>query len=135
MDNPVATVALVVLAGVSLLWTVGLLMGWMELRRLLAQMQETLRFLEAEIRPLSAELREAVRRFNQMTQGVEESNARLQDALGAFQQAGQNVRVTTEAVRSVFGSRLIPVAGVMAGLRAGAKLLWKRYRRGGVYHE
>jgi hypothetical protein len=36
--------------------------------------------------------------------------------------------VTTGAIRAVFGSRLIPVASVLAGVRAGVKTLWKRYR-------
>jgi len=135
MDNSVATVALVVLAGVSVVWTVVLAQAGRDFRRMAQRTQESLRLLEQDLLPLLREAREAVQRLNQITLGVQESNARLQAALGAFQQAGQNVRVTTETVRSVLGSRLIPVAGVMAGLRAGANMLWKRYRRGGVTHE
>jgi len=135
MDNSVATVALVVLAGVSVIWTVVLAQACRDFRRMAQRTQETLRLLEQDLLPLLREAREAVQRLNQITLGVQESNARFQTALGAFQQAGQNVRATTETVRSVLGSRLIPVAGVMAGIRAGANMLWKRYRRGGVYHE
>ncbi len=131
----VGVVALVVLAGVSLLWTVGLLLAFMELRQLSQRLQETLRALEMELLPLAREARDALRRLNEVTRGVETSNAKLQDALGAFQQAGQNVQKTTEVLRAVFGSRFIPMAGLVAGVRAGVKLLWKRYGRGGRHHE
>jgi uncharacterized protein YoxC len=128
MDNGVATVALAVLAGVSLLWTLGLLLAFMELRQLSQRIQEALRTLELELLPLARETREALRRLNQVSLGVEASNAKLQDALEAFQRAGQNVQMTTEALRAVFGSRLIPMAGVLAGVRAGVRLLWKTVR-------
>jgi uncharacterized protein YoxC len=130
-----STVALVVLAGVSLLWTLGLLLALVELRQLSQRIQTSLHALELEVIPLARETRDAIQRLNQITQGVEKTNARLQDAAGAFQQAGENVRMTTETVRAVFGSRLIPVAGVMAGVRAGVKMLWRWYGRGGRRHE
>ena len=135
MDNGVVTVALAVLAGVSLLWTLGLLLAFMEFRQLSQRVQEALRTLELELLPLAREAREALRRLNQVTLGVEASNAKLQDALGAFQQAGQNVQKTTEVLRAVFGSRFIPMAGVVAGVRAGVKMLWRLYGRGGRHHE
>ncbi len=131
----VGAVALVVLAGVSLLWTVGLLLVFMELRQLSQRAQETLRALEMELLPLAREAREALRRLNEVTLGVEANNAKLKDALGAFQQAGQNVQKTTEVLRAIFGSRFIPMAGIVAGVRAGVKLLWRLSGRGGKRHE
>lgn len=122
-----AEIALVVLAGVSLLWTVGLVLALVELRQLSARLQEFLRVVDQELRPLAAEARVALANLNQVTQDVRESNLRLQGALGSFRQAGDNVRLTTEAFRSIFGTRLIPIAGLAAGVRAGAKLLWNRY--------
>ncbi len=124
----VGMVALAVLGGVSLLWTLGLLVALMEIRQLSQKIQESLRTLEMELVPLAREAREAIRRLNEVSLGFEASNAKLQGALGAFQHAGQNIQMTTEAVRAVFGSRLIPVAGVVAGVRAGVKLLWKTVR-------
>jgi hypothetical protein len=135
MESSVGVVALVVLAGVSLLWTVGLLLAFMELRQLSQRFQETLRALEMELLPLTREAQEAIRRLNHVSLGVEASNAKLQDALGTFQQAGQNVQKTTEALRAIFGSRLIPLAGVVTGVRAGVKMLWRLYGRGGRHHE
>ena len=131
----VGVIALAVLAGVSLLWTVGLLLVFMEFRQLSQRLQETLRSLEMELLPVTREAREAIHRLNQVSLGVEASNAKFQDALGAFRQAGHNVQRTTEAVRAVFGTRLIPVAGVVAGVRAGVKMLWTLYGRGGRHHE
>jgi len=136
MDNSsTAIVALAVLTGVILLWTLGLLLAFMELRQLSQKIQESLRSLEMELVPLARDAREAIHRLSQVSLGVEASNARLQDALGAFQQAGHNVQKTTEVVRAVFGSRLIPVAGIVAGVRAGVKMLWRHYGRGGSHHE
>jgi hypothetical protein len=123
------TAAVWVLAVVSVLWTVGLILAIAELRRLSGRLQEFLRVVEQEFRPTVQEAREVMRNVNRAVQGVSESADRLQGALATFQQAGENVRVTTEAIRGVFGSRLIPVASLLAGLRAGGRMLWTRYMR------
>jgi len=49
--------------------------------------------------------------------------------MAAVEEAGENLRMTTGTIRAVFGSRLIPIAGVLAGVRAGLKFLWKQYTR------
>ncbi len=127
--NTLAVTALVVLAVVSLLWTVLLIAVLLELRRASWRLQEFIRTLELDLRPVLQEAREGVRTAAKAAQGVADGAARLRGAMAALEDAGANIRVTTDVIRAVFGSRLIPVAGVLAGIRVGVKTLWRRYRR------
>lgn len=127
--HPVATTALVVLAVVSLLWTVLLVAVLLELRRLSWRLQEFIRTLELDLRPILQEAREGVRTAAKAAQEVADGTARLRGTMAALQDAGDNIRVTTDVIRAVVGSRLIPVASVLAGLRVGVNTLWRRYRR------
>jgi sensor c-di-GMP phosphodiesterase-like protein len=127
--SPLAEAALVVLAVVGLVWTAVLLPVLLELRRASLRLQEFIRTFELELRPLVQEGREGLRSVNKAAQAVADNSARLTGAVAAMEQAGENLRVTTGAIRAVFGSRLIPVASMLAGVRAGLKALWKHYPR------
>jgi uncharacterized protein YoxC len=127
--NSLAVAALVVLAVVSVLWTVLLVAVLLELRRLSWRLQEFIRTLELDLRPILQEAREGVRTAAKAAQEVADGTARLRGTMAALQDAGDNIRVTTDVIRAVVGSRLIPVASVLAGLRVGVKTLWRRSRR------
>ncbi len=127
--NSLAAAALVVLAVVSLLWTVLLIPFLLEVRRAAWRLEEFIRTLELDLRPVLHEAREGLRAVTKASQEVAEGTARLRGAMAAVEEAGENLRATTGAIRAVFGSRLIPIAGVLAGVRAGAKFLWKQYTR------
>lgn len=127
--NTVATTALVVLAVVSLLWTIVLVPALLELRRAAWRLQEFIRTLELDLRPVIQEARDGVRAATKAAQEVANGTARLRGAMAAVEEAGENLRMTTGTIRAVFGSRLIPIAGVLAGVRAGLKFLWKQYTR------
>ena len=127
--NTVGISALVVLAVVSLVWTALLLLALFEMRRASWRLQEFIRSLEMEMRPLMQEARQAIKNVEQVAQGVAEGATRLRGAFSAMEEAGENLRATTGVIRAVFGSRLIPAATLMAGLRAGFKMLWKRHAR------
>jgi hypothetical protein len=124
--NAVGVAALVVLAVVSLLWTVLLIPALLELRRALWRLQEFIRTLELELRPTLQEAREGIRSMKQAGQAVADGAAHLRGAMAAVEEAGGNLRATTGLLRAVFGSRLIPVAGILAGVRAGIKALLKQ---------
>lgn len=126
--NAVGVAALVVLAVVSVVWTALLIPVLLELRRASWRLQEFVRTLELDLRPVLQEAREGIREMTKAAQGVADGTARLRGAMAAMEEAGENLRVTTGVIRAVFGSRLIPVASVLAGVRAGVKTLWKRYR-------
>lgn len=127
--NGLGIAALVVLAVISLVWTAVLIPVLLELRRASWRLQEFIRTLELDLRPMLQEGREMIRNMNKAAQGVSESAVRMGGALAALEETGENLRVTTGAIRAVFGSRFIPVAGLLAGVRAGIRMLWKRYTR------
>jgi len=124
--NTVGVAALVVLAVVSVLWTVLLIPALLELRRASWRLQEFIRTLELELRPTLQEAREGIRAMTQAAQGVGEGAARLRGAMAAMEEAGGNLRATTGVLRAIFGTRLIPVASILAGVRAGIKTLLQR---------
>jgi len=127
--NGLAVASLVVLAVGSVLWSIMLVIVTAELRRASWRMQEFIRSLEMELKPTIQEARETIRTMQRAAQGAAEGAERVRDTLAKLEEAGDNIRATTGLVRSVFGSRLIPVASLLAGVRVGAKVLWKLYTR------
>lgn len=124
--NTLGTSALVILAAVSLLWTALLLLVAFELRRASWRLQEFIRSMELELRPFMQEARETLKKMDRAARDVGEGATHFRGAFSALEEAGKNIRDTTGVFRSVFGSRFIPVASVLAGVRAGVKFLWKR---------
>jgi hypothetical protein len=129
MWDGVAAVALVVLAVVSVLWTVMLVAVLLELRRLAWRLDGFIRTLELELRPVIEQAREGIQSVAKAAQGVAEDAARVRGVIAAWEEAGENIRATTGVLRAVFGSRLVPVAGALAGVRIGAQTLWKLLTR------
>ena len=125
--NGLAVASLVVLAVMSLLWTVVLIAVALEVRRASSRLQEFIRSVEMELKPTMQQAREAVRTLNRAAQGAADSAERVRGALVTLEQAGENVRATTGKVRALLGSRLIPALSLLAGVRAGTKVLWSFY--------
>ncbi len=128
MDG-LAVASLVVLAVVSVIWTVALLAVALELRRASWRLQEFIRSLELELKPTMQEAREAIGTLKRAAQGAVDTTERVRGGLLKLEQAGENVRATTGRIRSALGLRLIPAASVLAGVRAGTKVLWNLYTR------
>jgi len=128
MDG-LAVASLVVLAVVSVIWTVALVAVALELRRASWRIQEFIRSVELELKPAMREAREAIATLNRAAQGAVDTTDRVRGALLKLEQAGENVRATTGKIRSAVGLRLIPAASVLAGVRAGTKVLWNLYTR------
>jgi hypothetical protein len=124
--NTLGISALVILAAVSLLWTALLLPVLFELRRASWRLQEFIRSVELELRPFMQEARETLKSIDRAARDVGEGATHFRGAFSALEEAGKNVRDATGVFRSVFGSRFIPVASVLAGVRAGVKFLWRR---------
>jgi signal transduction histidine kinase len=127
--NALVVASLVILAVVSILWTIVLVVIASELRRASWRLQEFVRSVELELKPTMQEAREAIRHLSRAAQGAAEGTERVRGTLAKLEEAGDNIRATTGVVRAVFGSRLIPAAGLLAGVRAGTKVLWKLYTR------
>jgi hypothetical protein len=127
--NGLAVASLVVLAVVSVIWTVALVAVALELRRASWRLQEFIRSVELELKPTMQEAREAIRTLNRAAQGAADTTERVRGALMKLEQAGENVRATTGTIRRALGSRLIPAFSLLAGVRAGTKVLWNFYSR------
>jgi hypothetical protein len=121
--------ALVVLAVLGIVWTIVLASLVGELKRSAQRLDAVLQALHADVPSTLAEVREAARGLANVAQQLGEAAPHLRSAMGALQEAGENVRGATAAVRSVFGYRLIPAAGILAGLRTGLRYAWRIYRR------
>ena len=129
MTQNMVVAALVILAVVSLVWTVVLVAVFLELRRLARRVEGFIHTLELDLRPVLQQAREGIQSAAKAYQGVAEGTERLRGALAALEEAGENIRATTSVVRAVFGSRLVPIASILAGVRVGARTLWKLYTR------
>ncbi len=127
--NGLAVASLVVLAVVSVIWTVALVAVALELRRASWRLQEFIRSVELELKPTMQEAREAVRTLNRAAQGAADSTERVRGALIKLEQAGENVWATTGSIRRMLGSRFIPAVSLLAGVRAGTRVLWEFYTR------
>ncbi len=121
------TVSLAVIAAMTLFWTLGLVVVLLLVRRLATRTQEFMRMVEFEIRPVMQDVRDMVRTASKLTTEVAHESLRLRGVMTSVEEAGENLRMTTNTIRAVFGSRLIPIAGMLAGMRGGVKYLWKQY--------
>jgi hypothetical protein len=128
MDG-LAVASLVVLAMVSVIWTVALIVAALEIRRAAWRLQEFIRSVELELKPTMQEVREAVRMLDRAARGAADTTERVRSAFVKLEQAGENVRATTGKVRTLLGSRFIPALSLLAGVRAGTKVLWSFYTR------
>lgn len=127
--NGLVVASLVVLAVMSVIWTVVLVAVALELRRASWRLQEFIRSVEMELKPTMQEAREAIHTLNRAAQGAADSTERVRGALIKLEQAGENVRATTQTIRRSLGSRFIPAVSFLAGVRAGTKVLWSFYTR------
>jgi hypothetical protein len=127
--NGLAVASLVVVAVMSVIWTVVLIAVALEVRRASWRLQEFIRSVELELKPTMQEAREAIRTLNRAAQGAADSAERVRGALVKLEQAGENVRATTGRIRTLLGSRFIPALSLLAGVKAGTKVLWGLYTK------
>ena len=123
--NGLAVASLVVLAVVSVLWTIMMVIVTSELRRASWRLQTFIRSLELELHPTIQQARGAIRTLNRSVQGAADGMEWVRGTLATLDKAGDTIRATTRVVRSGSGALLIPVAGFLAGVRVGANVLWK----------
>lgn len=126
MDG-LAVASLAVLAVVSVIWTVALIAAALETRRAARRLQEFIRTVELELKPTLLEVREAIRKLDRAAGGASDTIERVRGTFVKLEQAGENVRATTGKVRTLLGSRFIPALSLLAGVRAGTKVLWSFY--------
>ena len=123
MDG-LAVASLVVLAVASVIWTVALVAVALEVRRASWRLQEFIRSVELELKPTMQGAREAIQKLNRAAEGAADSAERVRGALIKLEHAGENVLSTTGKIRTLVGSRFIPALSLLAGVRAGTRVLW-----------
>ena len=101
--NELGVASLVVLAVVSVLWTVMMVIVTLELRRASGRLQEFIRSLELELKPTIQQTREAIRTLNRVAQGAAEGRAGARHPREARSGRGQH---PGHGPRGAFGSRL-----------------------------
>ncbi len=126
--SDLAVAALIVIAVVSVLWTIVLAVFTLELFRLFRRGDQVLRLAEIEIRPVLQDVREVLRKAQTLADGAAESTERIRSTLARFQDTAEHVRSATGRVRTVIAPRFLPAASLVAGVTTGAKVLWKLYR-------
>jgi len=126
--NELAVGSLVTLAVMSVVWTIVLVAVALELRRASWRLQEFIRSLELELKPTVQEAREAFRTLQRASQAAVDTTERVRGALLKLERVGEGVCAATGTIRGLVGSRFIPVFSVLAGVRAGTKMLWKLSR-------
>jgi hypothetical protein len=93
--NGLAVASLVVLAGVSVLWTIMLVLVTSQLRRASWRLQVFIRSLELELQPTIRHVREAISPLNRAAQGAAEGTERARGTLAKLEGVGDNIRATT----------------------------------------
>ena len=107
MDG-LAVASLVVMAVMSVIWTVVLVAVGLELRRASWRLQEFIRTLELELKPTMQEAREAIRNLQRAAQGAAEGTERVRSALTKLEQAGENIRATTGSIQPSWNDTSAP---------------------------
>ncbi len=125
----VVAVAVAILAVLGIIWTITLVSLVAVLRRQAQHLDGVLRAVETELPSMLADIRETARGLNRLAQDVAGATPHLRATLEALEEVGENVRSATGTVRSLLGYRLIPVAGILAGLRTGLRYAWRLYKR------
>ncbi len=119
--------ALVALVVLGLLGSIMLVPVLLELRRMTYRFEEFIRTMGLELRPVVREAQALLHTADKLAQAVEENGPKVGHAVIALEQAGEHIRTTAGVVRAIFGSRLIHLAGLTAGVRAGVRLLWRSF--------
>jgi hypothetical protein len=126
--NGLVVGSLVTLAVMSVVWTIVLVAVALELRRTSWRLQEFVRSLELELKPTVQDAREAIRTLQRAAQGAADTTERVRGALLKLERVGEGVCGVTGTIRGLVGTPLIPAFSVLAGVRAGTKMLWTLYR-------
>lgn len=105
-----------------------------QMRKTVEESEQLLAKMNAELPPLMEELRTVSRNLNELSsqarQGVEHATVLLH----AVGEVGESVQQIHNVVRGSSGTVLTNVMGAVAGVRAAARVMRNRFRKGGASH-
>jgi uncharacterized protein YoxC len=106
----------------------------MQVRKTVAESEQLLAKLNADLPPLVGELRAMSRNLNNLTDQARDGVEHAAVLLHAVGEVGESVQQVHNVVRGSSGTLLTNVASVVAGFKAVTHVLRERYRKEGGPH-
>jgi uncharacterized protein YoxC len=106
----------------------------MQVRKTVAESEQLLAKMNADLPPLVGELRAMSRNLNDLTDQARDGVEHAAVLLHAVGEVGESVQQVHNVVRGSSGTLLTNVASVVAGFKAVTHVLRERYRKEGGPH-
>ena len=125
-----------VLVAVAFVVLVGFLVPvLLQVRKTVAESEQLLAKMNADLPPLVGELRAVSQHLNQLTEQARDGVEHAAVLLHAVGEVGESVQHVHNVVRGSSGTLLTNVASVLAGFKAATQVMRERYRKeGGPYN-
>jgi uncharacterized protein YoxC len=104
------------------------------LRNTVAESEQLLRKMNADLPALVADLGSMTRNLNALTDQAREGVEHASVLLHAVGEVGESVQQVHDVMRGSSGTLLTNVASLVAGLRAATRVVRERYRQEGGHH-
>ena len=104
------------------------------LRNTVAESEQLLHKMNADVPALVADLRSMSRNLNALTDQARDGVEHASVLLHAVGEVGESVQQVHDVVRGSSGSLLTNVASLVAGVRAATRVMRERYRQEGEPH-
>ena len=106
----------------------------MQVRKTVAESEQLLAKMNADLPPLIGELRAISQNLNNLTDQARDGVEHAAVLLHAVGEVGESVQQVHNVVRGSSGTLLTNVASVVAGFKAATHVLRERYRKEGEPH-
>ncbi|MDH5253909.1 MAG: DUF948 domain-containing protein [Nitrospira sp.] len=106
----------------------------MQVRKTVAQSEQLLAKMNADLPPLVAELHGMSQNLNNLTEQARDGVEHAAVLLHAVGEVGESVQQVHNVVRGSSGTLLTKVVSVVAGFKAATQVLRERYRKEGESH-
>jgi len=105
-----------------------------QLRKTVAESEQLLAKMNADLLPLVGELRAVSQHLNQLTEQARDGVEHAAVLLHAVGEVGESVQQVHNVVRGSSGTLMTNVASVLAGFKAATHVMRERYRKEGGPH-
>lgn len=106
----------------------------MQVRKTVAESEQLLAKMNADLPPLVGELRAVSQHLNQLTEQARDGVEHAAVLLHAVGEVGESVQQVHNVVRGSSGTLMTNVASVLAGFKAATQVMRERYRKEGGPH-
>jgi uncharacterized protein YoxC len=106
----------------------------MQVRKTVAESEQLLAKMNADLPPLVGELRAVSQHLNQLTEQARDGVEHAAVLLHAVGEVGESVQHVHNVVRGSSGTLMTNVASVLAGFKAATQVMRERYRKEGGPH-